>query len=100
MANQSSLIIRNGMIVDGTGGKPYRGDIKIEDGFIKEVGQITGSGTEEIDAKGMLVTPGFVDIHTHYDGQVTWSSQVASSSQLGHHSCHGKLRNRICAMQC
>lgn len=83
MANQSSLIIRNGMIVDGTGGKPYRGDIKIVDGFIKEVGQVTGSATEEIDAKGMLVTPGFVDIHTHYDGQVTWSNQVASSSQLG-----------------
>ena len=83
MANQSSLIIRNGMIVDGTGGKPYRGDIKIVDGFIKEVGQVTGSATEEIDAKGMLVTPGFVDIHTHYDGQVTWSNQIASSSQLG-----------------
>ena len=83
MANQASLIIRNGLIVDGAGGQPYRGDIKIVAGFIQEVGQVTGTATEEIDAKGMLVTPGFVDIHTHYDGQVTWSNQVASSSQLG-----------------
>ena len=83
MANQASLIIRNGLIVDGAGGQPYRGDIKIVAGFIEEVGQVTGTATEEIDAKGMLVTPGFVDIHTHYDGQVTWSNQVASSSQLG-----------------
>ena len=83
MANQASLIIRNGLIVDGAGGQPYRGDLKIVAGFIEEVGQVTGTATEEIDAKGMLVTPGFVDIHTHYDGQVTWSNQVASSSQLG-----------------
>jgi len=83
MAHTGSLIIRNGTIVDGTGAKPFVGDIKIVDGLIKEVGQVNGSADQEIDAKGMLVTPGFVDIHTHYDGQVTWSNKVGSSSQLG-----------------
>lgn len=83
MAHTGSLIIRNGTIVDGTGAKPFVGDIKIVDGLIKEVGQVTGPADQEIDAKGLLVTPGFVDIHTHYDGQVTWSNKVGSSSQLG-----------------
>lgn len=83
MTQQTSLIIRNGTIVDGTGHTPYLGDIKIVGGTITEVGHVAGSADEEIDAKGMLVTPGFVDIHTHYDGQVTWSHQLASSSQLG-----------------
>lgn len=83
MAHSGSLIIRNGTIVDGTGGKPFVGDIKIVDGLIAEVGQVSGTADQEIDAKGLLVTPGFVDIHTHYDGQVTWSNKVASSSQLG-----------------
>ena len=83
MAHTGSLIIRNGTIVDGTGKKPFVGDIKIVDGLIKEVGQVTGPADQEIDAKGLLVTPGFVDIHTHYDGQVTWSNKVGSSSQLG-----------------
>ena len=83
MAHTGSLIIRNGTIVDGTGAKPFVGDIKIVDGLIKEVGQVTGSADQEIGAKGLLVTPGFVDIHTHYDGQVTWSNKVGSSSQLG-----------------
>lgn len=83
MAHTGSLIIRNGTIVDGTGGKPFVGDLKIVNGLITAVGQVTGSADQEIDAKGMLVTPGFVDIHTHYDGQVTWSNNVASSSQLG-----------------
>lgn len=83
MAHTGSLIIRNGTIVDGTGAKPFVGDIKIVDGLIKKVGQVSGTADQEIDAKGLLVTPGFVDIHTHYDGQVTWSNKVGSSSQLG-----------------
>ena len=83
MTNPATLIVRNGLIVDGTGAKPFVGDIKIVDGLIAQVGTVSGPADKEIDAKGMLVTPGFVDIHTHYDGQVTWSTKLASSSQLG-----------------
>ncbi|MFM7010491.1 MAG: N-acyl-D-amino-acid deacylase family protein, partial [Betaproteobacteria bacterium] len=83
MTSAATLIIRNGLIVDGSGGKPFVGDIKIVDGLIAQVGSVSGTADKEIDAKGMLVTPGFVDIHTHYDGQVTWSNKLASSSQLG-----------------
>ncbi len=83
MVTDLSLVIRNGTIVDGTGREPYEGDIGIAGGRIAQVGRSVGRGTEEIDARGMLVTPGFVDIHTHYDGQVTWSNQLASSSLLG-----------------
>ena len=83
MTNPTTLIVRNGLIVDGTGAKPFIGDIKIVNGLIAQVGSVSGPADKEIDAKGMLVTPGFVDIHTHYDGQVTWSTKLASSSQLG-----------------
>jgi N-acyl-D-aspartate/D-glutamate deacylase len=83
MTSPTTLIVRNGLIVDGTGGKPFVGDIKIVNGLIAQVGTVSGPADKEIDAKGMLVTPGFVDIHTHYDGQVTWSNKLASSSQLG-----------------
>ncbi len=83
MTSQTTLIVRNGLIVDGTGAKPFVGDIKIVNGLIAQVGTVSGPADKEIDAKGMLVTPGFVDIHTHYDGQVTWSNKLASSSQLG-----------------
>ena len=62
------LIIRNGTIVDGLGGEPYVGDIAVSEGVIAAVGAVAGSGTREIDATGLLVTPGFVDLHTHYDG--------------------------------
>jgi len=83
MKNSVKLIIRNGTIVDGTGSEPFVGDISIANGLIVEVGTVTDQTDQEIDATGLLVTPGFVDIHTHYDGQVTWSQQVASSSQMG-----------------
>ena len=65
------LIIRNGKIIDGSGKKPFFGDIAIDDGKITSIGKIENSGKEEFDAKGNLVTPGWVDIHTHYDGQVS-----------------------------
>ena len=55
----------------------------IKDGRIAEVGKVAGKGEEEIDARGKLVTPGFVDVHTHYDGQVTWSQDITPSSQHG-----------------
>jgi len=78
------LIIRNGTIVDGTGAKPFEGDVGVSRGRIAEVGgKISGRGVEEIDAKGMIVTPGFVDIHTHYDGQATWDSRLSPSSIHG-----------------
>ena len=78
-----SLVIRNGTIVDGSGGTPFQADIAIEGGKITQVGVVTARGAEEIDAKGMIVTPGFVDIHTHYDAQATWSSHLDSSSLNG-----------------
>lgn len=77
------LIIRGGTIVDGTGTTPYQGDVAITAGKITEIGKITASAPEEIDARGKLVTPGFIDLHTHYDAQVTWSSQVTPSSWNG-----------------
>ena len=77
------LVIRNGTIVDGGGGAPYRADIAIDGGRITAVGAVDADGTETIDADGMLVTPGFVDIHTHYDGQITWDPLLTPSCWHG-----------------
>jgi len=77
------LVIRGGTVVDGTGVEPREADVAIEDGRIVEVGKVTRRGDEEVEARGLLVTPGFVDIHTHYDGQATWSSRIAPSSSHG-----------------
>jgi N-acyl-D-amino-acid deacylase len=81
------LIIRNGTIVDGSGGEPHVGDIAVRDGVIAAVGSdgaIQGaSALREIDATGLLVTPGFVDLHTHYDGQSIWSERLTPSSAHG-----------------
>jgi N-acyl-D-aspartate/D-glutamate deacylase len=76
-------VIRDGLIVDGTGGRPFRGDVAIQDGLIVAVGEVSGAARRVIDAEGAHVTPGFVDIHTHYDGQVSWDSQLAPSSVNG-----------------
>ncbi|MBN9006783.1 MAG: amidohydrolase family protein [Rhizobiales bacterium] len=83
MTSNPTLVIRSGTIADGLGGDLFEADVAISDGRIIEVGRVTSKGDEEIDAKGKLVTPGFVDIHTHYDGQVTWSSDINPSSQNG-----------------
>ncbi|MCA2242758.1 amidohydrolase family protein [Mycobacterium sp. WUMAC-067] len=78
------LIIRNGTIVDGLGGEPYVGDVAVADNVIKAVGSLNGAtGEREIDATGLLVTPGFVDLHTHYDGQSIWSERLTPSSAHG-----------------
>jgi len=77
------LIVRGGTIADGKGGALYEGDVAVINGKISAVGKVSGKGAEEIDAKGKLVTPGFVDIHTHYDGQATWDTRLAPSSWHG-----------------
>jgi N-acyl-D-amino-acid deacylase len=77
------LVIRGGLIVDGSGGEPFAADIAVKDGLIAAVGIVDGTGDEEIDATGRLVTPGFVDIHTHYDGQAIWSDRLNPSSSHG-----------------
>ena len=77
------LVIRNGTIVDGLGGEPYAGDLAVTDGVIAALGAVDGPGTREIDATGLLVTPGFVDLHTHYDGQAIWSDRMSPSSSHG-----------------
>ena len=77
------LVIRGGIIVDGTGTPSFTGDIAINGGLITAVGSFPEQGREEIDACGKIVTPGFVDIHTHYDGQATWDPEMAPSSWHG-----------------
>ena len=77
------LVIRGGTVADGSGGELFEADVAITAGKITEVGKISAKGREEIDARGKLVTPGFVDVHTHYDGQVTWSQDITPSSQNG-----------------
>ncbi len=78
------LIIRNGEVYDGTGAAPRRVDIAITGGTIVRVAErIDGSAGREVDATGRIVTPGFVDVHTHYDGQATWDSHLNPSSNLG-----------------
>jgi N-acyl-D-aspartate/D-glutamate deacylase len=83
MQTELDLVIRNGTVVDGTGAAPFEADIGMAGNRIAAIGQISSRGTEEIDAKGKLVTPGFVDIHTHYDGQAVWDNHMSPSSWHG-----------------
>jgi N-acyl-D-amino-acid deacylase len=81
---QFDLIVRNGEIYDGSGGAAYRADIGIRDGMIERIAsRLEGTASAEIDAAGKQVTPGFVDVHTHYDGQATWDAHLTPSSNLG-----------------
>jgi N-acyl-D-aspartate/D-glutamate deacylase len=77
------MVIRGGTIVDGTGAARFTGDIAIDNGLIAQVGTVSAPGREEIDASGMIVAPGWVDVHTHYDGQATWDQEMAPSSWHG-----------------
>jgi len=77
------LVIRGGTIVDGTGGDLYEGDVAIRGGRITAIAKACGAGREEIDARHKLVTPGFVDLHTHYDAQVTWDNHFSPSTNHG-----------------
>lgn len=80
---QFDLIIRNGTIHDGTGAPGRVGDVAVKDGRIVALGTVEGDAAQEIDATGRIVTPGFVDVHTHFDGQVTWESRLSPSSGHG-----------------
>ena len=77
------LVLRNATVVDGTGAAPRVADVAVKDGLVVDVGAVSERGDREIDADGHLLTPGFVDIHTHYDGQATWDQQLAPSSWHG-----------------
>jgi N-acyl-D-aspartate/D-glutamate deacylase len=83
MRRAYDLVIRGGHVIDGSGGAGFEADVAIADGRIAAVGQVGGAGAEEIDARGRLVTPGFVDVHTHYDGQATWDGRMQPSSWHG-----------------
>ncbi len=83
MTMHYDTIIRGGLVVDGTGAEPKLADVAISGGIICAVGQIDGTAAQEIDANGLLVTPGFVDLHTHYDGQAVWSQRMNPSSSHG-----------------
>ena len=76
-------VIRGGTIIDGSGQPGYTGDVALEDGRIAQVGGTAGPAKREIDANGLLVTPGWVDVHTHYDGQAMWDAELAPSSWHG-----------------
>ncbi len=77
------LVIRGGSVIDGSGRPAITGDVAVKDGTIVAVGAVDGTGSREVDADGALVTPGWVDIHTHYDGQATWDDHLAPSSWHG-----------------
>ena len=80
---ENSLIIRNANIVDGTGKKPFEGDVLIKDGIIEDIGKLNGEIGQEIDAKGLILSPGFIDIHTHFDPQLCWDGYATPSIEHG-----------------
>jgi N-acyl-D-aspartate/D-glutamate deacylase len=83
MAGDCQLVVRGATVADGSGGPLFEADIAVSDGVITQIGRVGSTGQTEIDARHRLVTPGFVDIHTHYDGQAMWDSRLAPSSWHG-----------------
>jgi N-acyl-D-aspartate/D-glutamate deacylase len=81
--SEFDVVIRHGTVIDGTGAEPVIADVGISNGRVVAVGVVDGRGAQEVDAEGLLVTPGFVDIHTHYDGQATWDSRIQPSASHG-----------------
>jgi N-acyl-D-aspartate/D-glutamate deacylase len=79
----ADLVIRGGTVFDGTGGEPFVADVAVRDGRIIQIGAFAGAADHEIDATGKMVTPGFIDVHTHYDGQLIWSQTLSPSSAHG-----------------
>src|SRR6185295_5688215 len=77
------LVVRNGTVIDGTGAAPRQVDVAIVDGLITALEPKAGSARREVNAEGLLVTPGWVDIHTHYDGQATWDPEMTPSGWHG-----------------
>jgi len=77
------LVIKNGLVIDGSGGAPLQTNIAVRDGLIVEVGECQGETQQTTDAEGLIVTPGFVDVHTHYDGQVSWDEELMPSVNHG-----------------
>ena len=81
--HEHDLVVRGGTVVDGTGADRRVADVAVDEGRVTAVGEVPGAGREEMDAEGLLVTPGWVDVHTHYDGQVTWDPLLTPSSWQG-----------------
>ncbi|MGH1347363.1 MAG: N-acyl-D-amino-acid deacylase family protein [Nannocystales bacterium] len=81
--SEHDVVIRGGLVVDGTGAPARVADVALQGSVVTAVGEVSGAGRRELDAKGMLVTPGFVDMHTHYDGQATWDPHFSPSSGHG-----------------
>src|SRR5256885_6915582 len=77
------LLIKNGLVVDGSGMPAFRGDVGVKDGNIAEIGKLSGPATKTIDADGHAVAPGFIDNHCHYDAQVTWDPLCTFSPEHG-----------------
>lgn len=83
MSDQYDLVIRGGTVANGLGSSLVDAGVAVSDGRIAAIGKVEGRGKEEIDAKGLLVAPGFVDVRTHFDGQVTWDDRLVPSSWHG-----------------